>query len=170
MTFLELAKKRYSVRSFSERKVEKEKIEMILEAGRIAPTACNRQPQRIIVAESEEALAKLKKCTECHYNAPVALIICADKSDCWTRSYDGKQSDYVDASIVTTYMMLEATDLGIGSTWIMYFDPAATREEFDIPANYEPVSILVMGYPADNAKPSASHGERKASAETTEFR
>lgn len=79
MDFLELAETRFSVRAFSDRKVEKEVIEKILRAGQVAPTACNFQPQRIFVIESEEALAKFRKCTRSHFNAPLAILVCFDK-------------------------------------------------------------------------------------------
>ena len=74
MDFLQLVKDRYSVRKFSDRKVEQEKLDLILEAGRVAPTAVNYQPQRILVLSSEENLAKLKSCTIYHFHAPMALL------------------------------------------------------------------------------------------------
>lgn len=157
MDFLKLAKERYSVRKFSDRTIEKESIEKILEAGHIAPTGCNYQPQRILVINSESALAKLKECTRCHFDAPCAMLICYNKEECWTRPYDGNQSGIVDASIVTTHIMLEASELGIGSTWVMHFNPLKIKEEFAVPENFEPVALLVMGYPADDAVPNERH-------------
>lgn len=158
--FLELAADRYSVRKFSQRPVEQEKLDLILRAGQLAPTAHNNQPQRILVVNSAEALEKLKKCTTSHYNCAAALIICYDKNECWVRPYDGKNSGDVDASIVTTHMMLEAENLGIGTTWVMYFIPEAVKTEFELPENIEPTAILVMGYPADDAAPGPRHAER----------
>ena len=121
MDFQELAAKRYSARDFSQMPIPKGVIDQILMAGNAAPTAHNNQPQEIIVVHSPKGLATLKKCTECYYNAPLAFIICYNKDKCWERSYDNKHSGEIDASIVATHMMLEAADLGIGSTWIMYF-------------------------------------------------
>ena len=99
----------------------------------------------------------MRKCTKCHFGAPAALLVCYDKNECWKRSYDGKTSGEIDASIVTTHMMLEAASLGVGTTWVMYFMPDAIREEFEIPDPIEPVALLVMGYPAPDAKPNPGH-------------
>jgi len=158
MNFLELATHRYSVRKFKDIPVPQMLIAKILLAGNIAPTAHNNQPQKIIVVNSSNGLNTLKKCTECHYNAPLAFIICYDKEKCWKRSYDNKSSGDIDASIVATHMMMEATELGIGSTWIMYFIPEAIKVEFELSDNIEPVAILIMGYP--DANPSLEHFNR----------
>lgn len=158
MDFLELSKKRYSVRKFKELPIPQVLIDKILMAGRAAPTAHNYQPQKIIVVNSPKGLRTLKKCTECHYNAPLAFIICYDREKCWKRSYDGKSSGDIDASIVASLMMMEATELGIGSTWIMYFIPEAVKVEFGLSDNTEPVAVLLMGY-ADE-KPSQEHFNR----------
>lgn len=161
MDFLELAESRFSVREFSNKKVEKEIVDKILKAGQLAPTACNSQPQQVFVIESDEALTKLKKCTSSHYNAPLAMLVCFDKNICWKREYDGKLSGDIDASIVCTHMMLEAANLGIGSTWVMYYDPKIIKEEFDLPDNIESTALLVMGYPKEGTKPSPRHSETK---------
>lgn len=166
MELMQLMKDRYSCRKFSDRTVEAEKVETILEAGRIAPTACNYQPQKVFVLESRESLEKWKKCTTCHFNEQLVLLVCYDKSQSWKRSYDGEDSGFVDASIVMTQMMLEAQALGLGSTWIMFFDPEAARTEFSLPENLVPVSALAMGYPATEAHPAHLHGSRKPLAET----
>ena len=158
MDFLELAKNRYSCRSFSNKKVEKEKIYKILEAGRIAPTAMNIQPQRILVLEDKEKLEALGKCTRYGWGAP----ICYDKDISWKRKYDNQDEGIVDASIVTTQMMLEVHNLGLGSTWVGYFDPMKVREVYKIPANLEIVSILPIGYPSEDAKPNERHEDRNA--------
>lgn len=169
MEFIELAKKRYSVRSFKNEPVEKEKIDLILEAGRVAPTACNNQPQRIIVVETKDGLERLKRCTECHFNAPLAFIVCYDKEKCWTRPYDGKSSGEIDAGIVGTHMMLEAADIGIGSTWVMYYIPEAVRIEFELPDHIESAAILVMGYPSENCSPAKLHNTKKDMEELVSF-
>ena len=159
MDFLELAAKRHSVRKFQRRPVPQAAIDKILLAGKAAPTAHNNQPQKIIVVRSQKGLETFRKCTECHYNAPLAFIICYDKEKCWIRPYDGKSSGDIDASIVATHMMMEAAELGIGSTWIMYFIPEAVKVEFALPGNMEPVAILVMGYPDES--PSPQHFDRR---------
>ena len=161
MSFLHLAEERYSVRKFSAKPVEKEKLDLILQAGRLAPTACNNQPQLILVLESAEALARLKKCTPCHFDAPTALIVCYDKDVSWKRPYDEKDHGDIDASIVCAQMMLEAAELGLGTTWVCYYDPAAVVRAFSLPENLVPSSILPLGYPAEDAKPAHLHFERK---------
>lgn len=162
MDFITLAKERYSVRKFSEKTIEKEKLDLVLKAGQIAPTAANFQPQRILVINSETALAKLKECTQCHFNAPVALLVCYDKKVRWQRKFDDKNSGDVDASIVTTHMMLEAADIGLGTTWVMAFDPEKIAKTYDMPDSFVPVALLVMGYPAEDAAPSKMHEQRVA--------
>lgn len=156
MEFLNLAKQRYSVRDYVKRKVEEEKLQRILEAGRIAPTGANRQPQRFIVVRSEEGLSKLKGSANV-YGAPLAIIVCADHSATWKRSYDRKDIADIDASIVTDHMMLEATELGLGSVWICHFNPEKLRINFNIPENIEPVNILALGYAAGEAASPDRH-------------
>lgn len=158
--FLELAKERYSVRKFSNKKVEKEKVDLILEAARLAPTACNNQPQRILLFDSEESLNKIKECTPFHFNAPLIILICYDKSACWVRKYDNKNSGDVDASIITCHMMLEVANLGLGSTWVGSFNPDAVKSAFKLPENIIPVAILPIGYPSKDSTPSPGHEQR----------
>lgn len=167
MNFLELAKeKRYSCRKFKDKPVEKEKLELVLEAGRIAPTAANFQPQRILVIQDEAAREKLRQCTNYHFNAPVALMICYDKTTVWKNKTNGTIGGDVDASIVTTQMMLEAAALGLGTTWVGAFHHQKARELFDIPDFLVPVALLPMGYPADDDKPHPLHTTRFEMAHT----
>ena len=159
--FLALATERYSVRSYTGEPVREEDMRSILQAGQVAPTACNLQPQRVFVLQSHDALERLYRCTRCHFRCPTALLICQDKAACWVRKYDGKPSGDIDAEIVTTHMMLEAAALGVGCCWVMHFNPAAVREEFALPDSLEPVAILTMGYPAQDAAPYPGHSESK---------
>lgn len=157
MNFLKLAAQRYSVRNFTDEHLDQQTLDQILHAGHLAPTGCNNQPQRILVLNTDEAIEQLKPCTKCHFNAPTALLICYHKEECWTRKYDGKTCGVSDACIVTTHMMLQAAALGIGSTWVMHFDPVAMRETFRIPETIEPVALLVLGHPAPEAQPAPMH-------------
>ncbi len=157
MEFEKLIDERFSVRSFKAEHLPQEVIDKILKAGHKAPTGCNYQPQRILVLNSDEAILKLKECTKCHFNAPTAMLICHNKEESWVRKYDGALSSPVDAVIVTTYMMLACQNEGVGSCWVMHFDPKAMREKFNIPENIEPAALLVMGYPSDSAKPLDLH-------------
>lgn len=158
MEFLELAKNRFSVRSYEERQVEQEKIDKILEAAKVAPTAKNLQPQKIYILKSEEAVNKIRQISRCAYNAPMVFLICANEDESWKSPYvENYNSGEMDASIVTTHMMLEASELGLGSVWVKLFDPIEVIKAFDLPANIKPICLLPVGYPAINAQPSAQH-------------
>ena len=113
--FMDLVKERYSVRHYLPRAIEPEKLNAVLEAGRVAPTASNNQPQRVKVIKGAD-LAKMDECTPCRFGAPAALLVCYDREACWKRSFDGALSGEVDASIVTTHMMLAAHELGRRTT------------------------------------------------------
>ena len=158
MDFLHLAKKRYSARSYTDKPVEQEKLDMILEAGRVAPTACNNQPQRVLVLNSTKAMTKLSRVYKT-FGAPLALVICADHNETWNRSYDGKDSADIDATIITDHMILCAADLGIDSVWVCAFDPVVLRSEFNIPSHIEPVNILLLGYANCEPKSPNRHNE-----------
>lgn len=167
MKFINLVQDRYSVRKFGDKAVEDEKLDLVLKAGQLAPTAGNLQPQRILVIKSSEALEKLKKCTPCHFNAPVALLVCYDNTVSAKRGYDGYNTGEADASIVATHLMLQIAELGLGSTWVANFDPAAVRKEFSLPEHFAPVALFPMGYPAEDAAPNAQmHNNRKSLEET----
>lgn len=157
MEFEQLIRDRYSVRSFTQAHLPQDVIDEILAAGHVAPTGCNNQPQRVLVLNTDQAIGKLRSCTKCHFNAPTAMLVCHNRDESWKRPYDGALSSPVDAAIVATHMMLAAHDAGVGCCWVMHFDPAAMAEAFSIPRNIEPVALLVMGYPAADAKPLAQH-------------
>lgn len=168
MDFLNLAKKRYACRKYTTQKVEREKIDQILEAGRIAPTGANRQPQRLVVIESQEGMERLARCTR-DFDAPLAILVCADKSEVWTRKYDGKQIADIDATIITDHMMLQAASLGLDTLWICMFKPEVVREEFNLPESYEPVNILLVGYGDEEPASPDRHNETRKKIEETVF-
>ena len=168
MNFLELARKRFSVRNFEAKRVEEDKLSQILEAGRIAPTAANHQPQRIIVVRGDAGLAKLKKAANL-YEAPLAVIVCADRKEAWKRSFDGKDTVDIDASIVTDHMMMEATGLGLGTVWICYFKSDVLRKEFNVPDHIEPVNILAIGYAKGQIASPDRHDKTRKSMKETVF-
>lgn len=145
MDFLTLAKQRCSVRDYQEKEVEQEKIDLILEAGNVAPTACNKQPQRILVLQGKEDMEKLESVYRT-FHAPMAFLICTNHEEVWKRAYDGKTSSDIDASIVCDHMMLEAASLGLGSVWVCNFDPAKMKEVFALPEHVEPINLLLVGY------------------------
>lgn len=170
MEYFDLIKERFSVRSFKEEKLSDKDIETILNAGHLAPTGCNNQPQRVYVLQSDDAIEKLKGCTKCHFNAPNAMLVCYNKDEVWRRKYDSKSSGVADASIVATHMMLAAADIGVGATWVMHFDPNAMIDTFEIPENIIPVALLVMGYPSDDAKPLGLHFETRPISDTVIYK
>ena len=147
MKFLELAKRRASVRQFTAEPVSAEVRDRILTAGQVAPTACNRQPQRILVVESAEGRAKAARAANI-FAAPLLFIICAEPADAWQREYDGMNSYQIDVSIVTDHMMLATADEGLGSVWICHFKPEILRQEFSLPETLIPVNLLAVGHPA----------------------
>lgn len=172
MDFLSLAKNRYTVRCYTNQKVEQDKLKVILEAGQAAPTGGNCQPQRLIVVQSDEGLSKIGKAANI-YGAPLAIIVCSDTATAWTRPFDGKQLTDIDAAIVTDHMMLQATELDLGSAWICYFKPDVLRKEFVIPAQLEIVNILAIGYADTSSEPKLSpkrHDKmRKPLSETVSY-
>ncbi len=169
MEFEKLIAERFSVRSFKNEHLPKEVVNKILLAGHVAPTGCNNQPQRILVLNTDESIEKLKGCTKCHFNTPTAMLICHNKDESWKRVYDGALSSPVDAAIVATHMMLCAHNEGVGCCWVMHFNPAATKEAFNIPENIVPVALLVMGYPTDDAKPLDMHSKYRDMSETVVY-
>lgn len=160
MNFLELVKKRYSVRSYTSQKVETEKLDKILQAAHVAPTAANLQPIHLIVVQGKDGLEKIGKAANI-YGAPLAIIVCADHSKAWVRPFDRKQTTDIDASILTDHMMIEATELGLGSVWVCYFKPDIIRKEFNLPDNLEPVNILAIGYSSEEAADPERHSQTR---------
>lgn len=161
MSFFELARDRYSERNFDGRPVEQEKIDKILEAGRIVPTACNYQPQRFYVLKSEQALVTAKTVTPFTYKAPLMILVCYDMNTVWTnpsdRYYQNYNSGEQDASIAATTMMYEAEELGVHSIWIRGFDSKTVVDAFHLPENIIPVMFLGLGYPNEKSKAHRWH-------------
>ena len=167
MTFQELARGRYSVRSFRNAPIEEEKLNLILEAGRAAPTACNNQPQKIFIAKSEESRKKLASVCRCTFDAPVILVVCYDRNRDWKNKLQpGYESGETDAAIVCTHMMLQAFELGIGSCWVGYFNANTVAEVLGLPENLTVSALLPIGYPTENAKPLDMHFQYRDFADT----
>lgn len=168
MAFIDLVKSRYSCRAFENRPVESEKLQQILESGRLAPTAKNGQPIKIFVLKSEAALAKVRTVTRMAYNAPVVLAICYDPQQSYRAlNYnDDHDCGDMDASIVTTTMMMQATELGLATLWARGFNAIEVARAIEIPENLKLVCLLDVGY-ADSAQgaPSPRHSQRKTMEE-----
>jgi nitroreductase len=167
MEFLELAKKRYSVRAYKSTPVEEEKLQKILEAAIVAPTAANRQPFRLIVVKTEGRQAELRRVYPCDWfvQAPLVICACAVKGEAWIRR-DGKNYADVDTTIAFDHLILAAHDLGLGTCWIAAFDPAAAREVLKLPVDLEPVAFTPVGYPGDNWKPK----KRRPATELVQYK
>ena len=159
MDLLQLMKDRRSVRAYLPRPVEAEKLSKLLAAAQAAPTACNRQPVRLIAVQSPQGLEKLARAGQL-YGAPLALLVCADHRRAWTRPFDGKSAADTDAAIVTDHMLLTAASLGLGAVWVCYFQPDVIREQFALPDHLEPVNLLAVGYPDPAAGPQGDPSRR----------
>lgn len=153
MEFLELIRKRYSVRAYKATPVEDEKLQKVLEAAILAPTAANKQPFRLIVLKTADREAELKRVypRDWFVQAPLVICACAVKDESWVRR-DGKNYADVDTTIAFDHLILAAHDLGLGTCWIAAFDPAAAREVLKLPAGTEPIAFTPLGYPADQLK------------------
>ena len=123
MEFKEVIRERFSCKEYDGRQIDKEKLDAILEAGRLAPTAKNLQEQHIYVLRSPDAVAKFDEVSPCRYNAPTVLVIAFDKNNVFTYPGQKHDSGREDASIVATHMILAAKDEGVESCWINFFDP-----------------------------------------------
>jgi nitroreductase len=148
-TFMDLVKKRYSVRKFQNKPVEEPLLLKILEAGSLAPSACNNQPWVFIVIRKDETKKKLAAVYERAWfvTAPVILALCCDNTLAWRRQ-DGKNFGEVDIAIAMDHITLAATEAGVGTCWIANFNPKEARRVLELPDNVEPVVFSPLGYPA----------------------
>lgn len=152
MTFLDIIKKRYSVRDYADTPVEEEKLLKVLEAGKWAPSACNIQPCSIIVIRDNATKIKLRPVynRDWFISAPVILFVCVDRLSAWVRA-DGTSYAYVDAAIMTDHMALAATELGLGTCWVGAFKAHEAKKILELPENVEPVAFMPLGYPKSAA-------------------
>jgi nitroreductase len=150
MDFLELAKKRYSVRAYKPDPVEDDKLQNVLEAARLAPTACNIQPFQFIVIHTKGKETELRRIYSASWfvQAPIIIAACGIPSESWGRR-DGKNYCDVDVTIAMDHLILSATELGLGTCWIGAFNPDAARELLGLPSDVEPIAFTPLGYPAD---------------------
>lgn len=166
--FLTLATERYSVRHFSGTQVDRETIDYIIQAGRVAPTAVNSQPQMVYVATSPEVMEKLGTVSPCIYGAPHCFIFCCNTNNVCKRGENGDYGD-IDVTIVLTHMMLAAAEKGVGTCCVGYFNPEKLMSELDLPANVRPILLMPFGYAAEDAAPSPRHSEYRPIEETVKF-
>ena len=162
MEFNDVLQKRYSCRAFASTPVEQEKEDIILEAGRMAPTAVNKQPVHIWAVSDPDTLEAIKGATRSNYGAPLILVVGCRPEEAWVRRYDGKNGAEVDAAIVATYLMLAAENEGLASLWVGSFDTALLSGILPGTEGYELVAMINIGYPSAESVPSPMHGTRKA--------
>ena len=160
MEFNTVLQRRYSCRAFSPKPVEQEKVDRILDAGRIAPTAVNKQPVHVWAVSSPETLEAIKGVTRSNYGAPQLLVVGCRPADAWVRRYDGKNGGEADAAIVATYLMLAAENEGLATLWVGSFDPALLKGILPGTDDYELVAIINVGYPSTESLPSEMHRSR----------
>ena len=168
MNFEDIIRKRTAVRKFSDKKLEQEKLDQILEAGRLAPTAKNNQPFKIYVVTSEEGLMKIDKASRGRYGANTVLLVCGNVEEAYHK--DNYSTYEMDCSIVTTHMMLAATNIDVDNIWVESFDENILREEFNISNEYKPVCLLPLGYKADDCPINPMHEKRKNIEEIVEYK
>lgn len=169
MDFEEICKERYSTRDFSDKKADKEAVKRILELIRLAPTALNRQPYKIRVAESEEAINKLEKSKAVLYNAKTVLIICSDRDNAWSNRYSGETNVLIDTGIVVATALYAAKEYGLDSCCVCNFDPELLKKEFDLPKNLTTDTLIALGYRSENDTPSERHAQRKEIEEFSDW-
>ena len=160
-TFLELAAKRFSCRTFNHHPVSSVKLAKILEAARLAPSAKNQQPVHVWALTSEEALSRIRP-IHTMFDAPVVIMVGYRSSYAATRACDGFNWAETDASIVGTHIILAAADLDLGCTWVGSFDPVKVREAFPETEGYVISSLFAIGHPSSHAEPSERHSLRKS--------
>lgn len=168
MKFIDLARKRVSIRSFTDKKVSKAMLNEILEAGRLAPTACNLQPFQFVVIQEKENLEAIYDCYPGDWirEAPLIIAVCTQASKAWKRKrYDDRCMVDVDAAIAVDHMTLAAADLDLGSCWIGAFDPKGVREVLKTPRSVEPLILLAIGHPNEKGRPK----ERKELEELVRY-
>lgn len=166
MDFNTVIRQRYSCRSLSDRPVEQEKLDKIIAAARLAPTAVNRQPYRIFLMQSDDAVQAMQQVTTCTFGAGTFLVVGAKPQDAWVREFDGKNFAEVDGAIVATHMMLEIENQGLSTTWVGYFDAPKLQALYPQMAGYSLIAVFPVGYAAADGGPSPRHEQRRDAADS----
>ncbi|MDD5676216.1 MAG: nitroreductase family protein [Chitinivibrionales bacterium] len=154
-SFLELAEKRYSVRKYKNTPIDDTLLLKVLQAGRIAPSAANKQPCYFVVVREQEQRTRMASVYKRPWfsEAPIIITVCIDRKTCWVRSQDNQAYAQADAAIAMDHLTLAATEIGLGTCWIAAFNPIEARNILKLPDNIEPVVMTPLGYPADSNGP-----------------
>ena len=162
MDFEKICQSRYSVRSFGEQKVETAKIHNILNSIRQAPTALNHQPYKIVVADTVEAIEKLKRAKATLYGAKTVLIICSERDNAWSNRFSGENYLLLDIGIVVATALYAAKENNLDSCCVCNFDPAELKKEFCLGNNLTADALILLGYASNTTTPSERHFIRRA--------
>ncbi len=160
MPVLELMKQRCSVRQYQDRRIERDKLLYVLEAARVAPSACNNQPWRFVVIEDKALYAKIAPPWVSAAHAPAVIVACGDHRQAWKR-YDGKDHCDIDLAIAVDHITLAAAEIGLGTCWICAFDAKRCAQVLNLPKHLEPIVLLPIGYPAEAKSPDRHVADRK---------
>lgn len=155
MHFNQLLRERYSVREYKTQKVSRALLKEVLDAGRMAPSAANKQPWMFGLVSEEENLTKLKEVYDRDWfqKAPQVIVICGNHEESWKRSYDEKDHCDIDIAIAIDHMTIRATELGLGTCWVCHFNPKIVKKLLNLPDHIEPIALLPIGYPITNKPP-----------------
>lgn len=155
MDFKDLAQRRYSVRSYQSTPVDRELLLKVLGAALLAPSAVNFQPWKFVVVTDPELLARLQGCyhREWFTTAPACIVAIGDHDKGWHRPTDDKDYTDIDVAIAIDHLMLAATEIGLGTCWICHFNAEKCAEIFNLPANFEPIAMIPIGYPISETGP-----------------
>lgn len=153
--FIDLVKQRYSVRSYEEKQIEKEKMDYIMECVRMSPSAVNFQPWHFYIVTDKEKLKELKSTynREWVQSVPCIIVACANHAEAWHRRSDNKDHADIDIAIAVEHLCLAAAEQGLGTCWVCNFDAAACHDIMTLPEDIEPVALIPIGYTAETAVP-----------------
>jgi nitroreductase len=168
MQLLQLMQRRCSVRQFTDQPVEREKLTYVLEAARIAPSACNFQPWQFLVVQNKQLMAELAPEWVPAANTPALIVVCGDHTTAWRRA-DGKDHCDIDIAIAVDHMTLAATEQGLGTCWICSFDAFQVARKLELPPGVEPIVMLPIGYPAESKSADRHAQERKPLTDLTKW-
>ena len=169
MDFEKICLNRFSVRSFADKPVDRETIAKITALARIAPSARNRQPYEIFIADSDESVAKITDANAMTFGAKLVFVVCSDSNGYWCNRFSGRDFTLQDIGIVATTIMYACEEYGLGSVYVCAFDPSKVKKNLSLPDNLLPECLIVAGYKGENAKPSAMHAERKSADKLFHF-